>query len=111
MKKVLLILLLFFLVEAINTDDKQEKTSSQKYVEGYLIKQATWAEDFDDVFQMNKLAQSGKIHSTSKPVKIEIWDLNDRSIVMIYFLEGRYKGRWGYTTKGFVTTKKLLSPY
>ena len=82
------------------------KLEKEPFVEGYLKKGATWADEYDDVWHMNKLARTGRVHGNSELTKIEIWDnMPDKDvIVMIYFLEGRYTGRWGYTIKSFTTT-------
>lgn len=101
---VLIVVAIFVVIGHLN--EKDNRSSGKKYEEGYLIKQATWTDEFEDVFHMSELSQSGRVHGIREAEKIEIWDLNDRSVVMIYFLEGKYKGRWGYTTKGYITKSK-----
>ena len=83
------------------------KFPKEDFVEGYLKKDATWTDEYNDVWHMNKLAKTGRVHGNSELTRIEIWNNTPAKdiIVMIYFLDGRYAGRWGYTIKAY--TKKL----
>ena len=59
------------------------------YVEGYLLEDVYWA----DIM--------GNIHYNGQETRVEIWKskivtMNGGEITQIYFLEGKYKGYWGY---------------
>ena len=53
-----------------------------------------------DIDYLNTLIYKGKVFVVDKKTQIEIHPFYD-NVVMIYFLEGRYTGNWGYTIKGF----------
>lgn len=83
--------------------------TQSRYTYGLLKENVTWTDDYDDVYHMTALSKTSRVHRNDKPTKIEIWNLDivtadgqrNRNIVMIYFLEGRYKGRWGYTIRAY----------
>ena len=105
-----LFLILFLIGLFLNSAEfYNPKLEKESFVEGYLKKNATWTDKYEDVWHMNKLARTGRVHGNSEPVRIEIWnDMPDKDIiVMIYFLEGKNAGRWGYTIKSYTKTEKM----
>ncbi len=116
--KILFLSVIFCLIAAINwsvssnqtsTNPAEPQVAASRYTYGLLKQKATWTDEFDDVYHMTALKETSRVHYNYKPAKIEIWNLdivtadgkNNRNIVMIYFLEGRYKGRWGYTLRAY----------
>ena len=81
---------------------------------GYMKKTACWVADSNDIYYLadavsrndidylNTLIYKGKVFVVDKKTQVEIRSLYDENIVMVYFLEGKYTGNWGYTIKGFV---------
>lgn len=81
--------------------------SKSECEEGYLKKDSSWTDSYSDLHNINKLSKT-IVHENSELTKIEIWNLDDdNSIVMIYFLEGKYAGRWGYTMKSSTVTDSI----
>ena len=102
-----LLFLAFCSAILFSTHDSSPDTSTHvapasKYMNGYLKSNTTWVDEVGDI-------GTARVYSNSKPVRIEIWNLdivmangqNNRNIVMIYFLEGKYQGRWGYTLRAY----------
>ncbi|MBO4400729.1 MAG: hypothetical protein J5809_02670 [Selenomonadaceae bacterium] len=116
--KALFFGVIFFFIATIylNTPSHSDETSAisqkitaEKYTYGLLKNRATWTDEYDDVYHMTALSKTSRVHYNYEPTKIEIWNLDivtadgktNRNIVMIYFLEGKYKGRWGYTLRAY----------
>lgn len=97
----------YLVVPIKNSNELINEKDVNKYVDGYLKKGAKWADEYNDVWHMNKLAKTGRVHGNSELTRIEIWNnMPDKDvIVMIYFLEGKFAGRWGYTIKAYTTTE------
>lgn len=92
-----------------NASPAISQVSENRYGYGILKNNATWTDEFDDVYHMSALKDTFRVHRNDKPVRVEIWNLDivmsdgktNRNIVMIYFLEGKYSGRWGYTLRAY----------
>ncbi|MBR1727917.1 MAG: hypothetical protein IJ728_00090 [Selenomonadaceae bacterium] len=85
---------------------KPVEQKKEQCINGYLKKGASWTDEYEDVYHMNELHKTGRVHGVMKDTKIEVWGLNDDAIVMIYFLEGKYAGKWGYAVKSFTISEK-----
>lgn len=73
----------------VESPASSSKNNKIHYVEGYLLENVYWA----DIM--------GNIHYNSQETRIEIWKskivtANGGEITQIYFLEGKYRGYWGY---------------
>ena len=119
------IFLALFLIGLLGADDKTnndvkkvEKTEKSfddyvSYKIGYIEKSATWADDYSDMPKLadalrrededylKELIREGKVHIINKNTTVEISDTPNEGIVNIYFKEGKYTGKWGYTFKSF----------
>lgn len=108
-KIIIIGLVVVLFVIGLITDDQPNESKKEPYEIGYLKKDAVWADEYDDVWHLNKLLNTNRVHGNLKPTKIEIWNnMPDKDvIVMIYFLEGKYAGRWGYTIKASTISESI----
>lgn len=124
---LIFIIVTIFVCEFIN-DNRDIKTSfetsetrpaakiankNSNYSIGYIEKSACWVEKYSDIKKLadalmrsdeeylRELVKTGKVHIMDKKTSIEISDSINEGVAMIYFREGKYTGKWGYTLKTF----------